>query len=461
VRFFRHVLSTFLAEIAIVGLNLLLGVLTARVLGPERRGILALVMTLPVTLVTFADLGISRANIYLIGRRGRSPQQIASNALFFALATGAFLGLGLWPVRGLALRTLLRGLPARYLALILVLTPFLLLYTHWLAILRAFQRFELFNLIRLLMPLSLLGMMGAALLVFHGGIGWATAAYGAGVLLAVGISLAIVGAITRPRLRFDRSLAGEAMAYGLKSYLQNLVSHLTYRLDLYLVAYFLSPREVAFYAIATSAAELAWYIPNSVGLVLFPKLSATEEERIHPLTAEISRHTLLITLLAAGVVLLAGGVGIPLLYGADYRPAVGPMVILMPGVATMALYKVLSRNFSSRNRQEVSIAAAALGLALDVLLNVIFIPRLRVMGAALASTIAYSLAALVLLEAFRRESGLSREAVLRLRQDDLQRYAELVATVRAVLGRWPTADGRWPTADGRRPTADRRWPTVD
>ena len=79
-----------------------------------------------------------------------------------------------------------------------------------------------------------------------------------------------------------------------------------YRLDVYVVALFLSPRDVAFYSIATSIAELSWYIPNSVGIVLFPKLSNEPEEKIHSLTAEVCRHTLFITLLATGGVVLAG-----------------------------------------------------------------------------------------------------------------------------------------------------------
>jgi len=130
-------------------------------------------------------------------------------------------------------------------------------------------------------------------------------------------------------------------------------------LDIYLVALFLSPRDVAFYSIATSVAELSWYIPNSVGVVLFPKLSNEPEERVHTLTAEVCRHSFLITLLATVLFVSVGTVGIPLLYGADYSPAVVPLIALGPGVVAMSLYKVLTRNFSSRNRQQVSILIAA------------------------------------------------------------------------------------------------------
>jgi len=423
--FFRNVLGTFAAEIITVALNLLLGVLTARVLGPERRGILTLVMTLSLTLVYFADLGISKANVYLIGRRKRSEAAVAANSVFIALAVGAVVSLILWLIRDLTLRTLLRGLPSHYLAVILLLTPLLLLYAYWMAILRARRDFRVFNSLRLLRPVALLGCTALALLVFKGGIGWATVAYVTGTFLAVGVGLLVIKRIVPYRLVFNRSLAYESLAYGIKSYLQNLVGHLTYRLDIYLVALFLNPGDVAFYAIATSVAELAWHIPNSVGVVLFPKLSNAPEESIHPLTAEVCRHTLVITVLVTVSVVWAGVVGIPLLYGVDYAPAVAPLVALGPGVVAMSLYKVLTRNFSSRNRQQVSILVAGLGLTLNVALDALLIPRLGLVGAALASSCAYSAMGVALLLAFRRESQLSWREMLQPRWSDLARYQDI------------------------------------
>jgi O-antigen/teichoic acid export membrane protein len=423
--FFRNVLGTFLTDILIVLLNLLLGVLTARVLGPERRGVLTLVMTLPLTLVHFTDLGISQASIFFVGRRKRSEVIIAANSAFVALVVGAMVGLFLWLIRDMVLSTLLRGLPERYFALILLLMPLLLLHTYWMAILRARQNFRVFNLLRLLMPLTLLSCTALALLVFKGGIGWAVVAYVIGAFVAVGFGLLVVGRLVRFRFNVNLPLARESLVYGLKSYLQNLVGHLTYRLDIYLVALFLSPRDVAFYSIATSIAELSWYIPNSVGIVLFPKLSSVSEERIHPLTAEVCRHTFVVTLLMTVGVIIAGVIGIPLLYGADYVPAVAPLVALEPGVVAMSLYKVLSRNFSSRDRQQVSVLIAAFGLALNVILDTLLIPRLTLVGAALASSCAYSAMGLAVLLAFRWESRLSWREILQPRRDDLVRYADV------------------------------------
>jgi len=90
------------------------------------------------------------------------------------------------------------------------------------------------------------------------------------VLMAI-LSLVLTGREVPLILTFDRLLTKETFRFGLKSYLQNLVGSLNYRLDVYILAFFLTPKQVAFYGVATSLAEVAWYIPNSVGVVLFPR----------------------------------------------------------------------------------------------------------------------------------------------------------------------------------------------
>ena len=167
--------------------------------------------------------------------------------------------------------------------------------------------------------------------------------------------------------------------------------------------------------------------------MLFPKLSNESDERIHSLTADLCRHTLFITILAMGAVIVAGIVGIPLLYGADYATAIAPLIVLGPGGVAMGLYKVLTRNFSSRNRQQVSVLVVSAGLIINVALDVLLIPRLAIVGAALASSCAYGVMGLALLLFFRHESRLSWREILRPRRDDLVRYQLVVQHVWSVI----------------------------
>ena len=167
-------------------------------------------------------------------------------------------------------------------------------------------------------------------------------------------------------------------------------------------------------------ATLLWYLPNTVGVVLFPALSSEGNEKdIHDFSALVCRHTLLINSLGAIGLGLVGRYLILFLYGAEYTNSVNAMLIILPGVAVMSIYKVLTRNFSSRNRQQVSIMAATISLIVNICLNFAWIPKYGIGGAALASTISYITFSLFMLFFFIRETNISIWMLLFIRISDL------------------------------------------
>jgi O-antigen/teichoic acid export membrane protein len=237
--------------------------------------------------------------------------------------------------------------------------------------------------------------------------------------IMVVFSLTLVKKEVTLTLTFNPRLTGELLRFGSKSYLQNLVGVLNYRLGIFLLAYYLDPEQVAFYAVAAALAEVAWYFPNSVGVVLFPRLSNAPPEEMHRITARVCRDTLTITGIIVVGILAASWLFVPLVYGAPYRASVLPLLILLPGVISMGIFKVLTRNFTSRNRQQISILASSVALVLIVSLNLVLIPRWGVAGAALASTIGYTTAGMVLLTFFLRDSKLPWQEVLLPRRSEL------------------------------------------
>ena len=57
-----NILTTFSARVGLLVLALISSVVLARTLGPERRGVVALVLLLPELAMTFAILGFDQAN---------------------------------------------------------------------------------------------------------------------------------------------------------------------------------------------------------------------------------------------------------------------------------------------------------------------------------------------------------------------------------------------------------------
>jgi O-antigen/teichoic acid export membrane protein len=217
----------------------------------------------------------------------------------------------------------------------------------------------------------------------------------------------------------DFRVMARSMVFGLKAHAQSLTGVLHYKIDLFILAALLSTREVGYYSVAVGLASLIFFIPDSVGFVLLPRLTSFSDEDAHDFTAKVCRNTLFITGIPALGIMLFGKAAIRILYGAAYLPACDALYWLLPGIMAMCIYKILCRNFTSRNRQQMIIVAALTGLITNVGVNFMLIPRLGIAGAALASTISYSITSAVLLFFFLKESGDRLRDLLVVNQSDL------------------------------------------
>ncbi len=470
-RFVKDALRVLGGQVAMTVIGMGTGVITARWLGPRDRGLFQLLTLLPTTLSNFVKLGIPQASVYYMRRKGASASAVASNSLWFAFTMGTALAVVGWhwrdallawlgavakPVElpadtfgycsdafgagaGFADGTAVVGpVPAivspTVLAVTLVLVPFALLQFYLLGIAQAQERFREYN-IRQIVPnvLSLVGMI-VVLIVLRGDLVMAVLTQAA-IVVFTSVWLTVRVHRDAPlKVRVETGLLRDMLGFGAKSYVQTLAATLHLRIDQYILAYLRGPSEVAYYMIGVNLVSLVLKIPDATGTVLFPRLAGSERRDAQLATTRVCRNTLFLTVLGIVGFAVVGQLGIPILYGQKFLPAIRPMLILLPGALMMALYQILSRNFTSDAKQEVNIFAAVTALCLNVVLNFVFDPSLGASGAALANGISYGTAALILLVAFVRESGLGVRQTLVVGSDDLR---DLVRAARRVAGRVP------------------------
>lgn len=411
------------------------GIITARLLGPHDRGLFTLLVMLPQTLVTFVKMGVAQANVYYI-RRARVPvETVASNSLVLSVIVSVVVFLAVYFGGRWFIEPFTEGAPWSYVWLALVLVPFLLIESYFMAILQAVEAFGAYNLQSIYKAVMSFVGIATAVLLLDGRL-WAALMSQVTVLAAANLWLLYqVSRIAPFGLRWDGATGRNVLEFGAKSYVQTLAAHLHHRIDLYLIALLMTPEQVAFYSIAVNMTHPILQIPEAIGTVIFPKLAGSSDEAAHARTAMTCRHTLFATLIAAVVYAGIGSQVMVLFYGARYAPAVPAMFMMLPGIVMISLYQILTRNFTSRNRQQVNIVAATVALAVNAASALVLIPRYGIVGAALSTAVSYTLAASILLVAFVRESGNSvRETVL-VGMDDLARYPQLLAATSARFRR--------------------------
>jgi O-antigen/teichoic acid export membrane protein len=428
--FAATVVSTASTRAALVPLALATSILTARVLGPHDRGVLSLLTTMAATLTVLSRLGIYSANIYMIRHERRDPSAVTSNALVFASLLGA-LGVGgalLAARSGMAGALGETGLLLLVLALAVVPLELSIAYAR--SVLHALHRFGADNARTLAGALLSLVATFVALVVFQAGlVGALAVTLGTAAVMACWL-VSSVRRACRGFGRLDPGLLGATLRYGVKSYVQTLASFLHRRLDVYLLALYLSPEHVAYYAIASRVGEMTLLVPETVGQVFFPRAAARTAPAQGAETAAVLRHVLVLSGVIAVAVFLAGELLIVGLYGEAYAPAVAALGLMLPGYVMTALLTIVNRDLMARNKQQVNIAGNVVALAANVGLNVLLIPRWGIAGAALASTLSFSLAAVALMAFFLRETRSGLGAVLRFTASDVRYYRALLERLR-------------------------------
>lgn len=415
------------SRVLLVVFGLGTGIITARLLGPHDRGVFTVLLLLPQTLVNFAKMGVAQANVYYIRRRGASVATVASNSLVLSLVVSAVLVSACYLARPWVLDPFTKGARETLVVMALIAIPFVMIESYFLSILQAVEDFRAYNLQSIYKAVFSFLTIAVALLALQGRL-WA--ALMSQILVTAGANIWLLYQVRRIApygLRWDGTLGRGMLEFGAKSYLQTLAAHLHYRIDIYLIAYFLDPTQVAFYSIAVNITNPILQIPDAIGTVIFPKLAGSSDIDAHARTAVTCRHTLFATILAAVFYAGVGSQALTIFYGDRYAPAIRPMLLMLPGIIMISLYQILTRNFTSRNRQQVNIVAAGVALGVNFTLNLILIPRLGISGAAISTAISYTLAALLLLFIFVRESGGSLRGTVMIRAADLASYPRMLA----------------------------------
>lgn len=408
------------------------GVITARWLGPSGRGSFQLLVLLPIMLSNFVKLGIPQASVFYMRRRGASASDVASNSIWFAVVMGGAAVVVCWLGREWLLTKFLKETPPQLLLPSLLLIPFVLLQFYLLGVAQAQERFREYN-IRQLVPntLSLIGLSTTLILLHMGLVGAVIVQVSIQVLMTVWMTWRVHREAPL-HLRWNAKLARGMLSFGGKSYVQTLAATLHLRLDQFLCAYFLAPADVGLYAIALNFGTLLDKVAEAAGTVMFPRLAGSSDQDAHVATTRVCRYTMFILAVGGTIFAVAAPFIVPILYGPRFAGAVPPLLILLPGMLGAALYQLLTRNFTSRGRQEVNIVAALLALSLNVGLNWILIPRLGISGAAISHDVSYGAAALLLLTAFVRDSGHSVRETLLVRRAEI---GELFRTARTITTR--------------------------
>jgi stage V sporulation protein B len=411
------------------------GVLIARALGPDGRGVFGLFVLSTALGQTILGLGFGNAAIYYLGK-GRMPLRDVVNAahvvVLGALAVSTIGVAALALARGGDL--LGEGVPAW---LLIPAVPALLYASLLRFVLQAERRFVDMGVTTILQPAVMLVIVGALYAAGAAtparvvGVWIASNAAAAALALArIGLSHVDVAQIVRPQWHRLRTLT----RFGVQGEAGNMLQLLNYRLDQYIVRGFVGLAGVGVYAVGVSMTEAVWLLANAVAIVLLPHLTSADPEEVRWMAPVATRNTLMVAAAGAAALGVVAPVAIPIVFGHAYDESVQALWLLLPGTVALTGSKVLTSYIFSQGRPLVNTMITLASLVVTVIALFALVPAFGVKGAAAASSLAYCAHFAAALYAYCR---VARKPILEAvipRPSDARLYID---AVRGVLARLP------------------------
>lgn len=166
-----------------------------------------------------------------------------------------------------------------------------------------------------------------------------------------------------------------------------------YNIDILLLRPFVGAEQTGYYKAALVIAGLVWFGPKILQMFLLHSTSNMWSEgnrrRIEEMAQTLVRYTTLFSLLIVlGMAALAKPF-VTLYYGSEFTPTVLPLLLLLPGTLGFAISRPIYSIGQGKGDLRILIYATGAAAVLNLVLNLLFIPRYGMNGAAVATSIGY------------------------------------------------------------------------
>ena len=210
------------------------------------------------------------------------------------------------------------------------------------------------------------------------------------IMLSTGWIIGLSSSRSWPGRGFSRAIFGQVRNYSLKAWAGNLSFFVSLRVDQLLLVGFVDSARLGVYTVAAAVSTLSGPIARGFAQALLPFIRKAEndDERLTRINSTIRQVAGLSFLVLALMVATAWFV-IPFVFGEDFRDAVIPLLILIPGAWATDVTQVFTTSLTSFNRPgDASKAQLAAAVATVIGLITLLSPY-GIIGAAITTTVSY------------------------------------------------------------------------
>ena len=378
------------------------GIVSARALGAEGRGVTAALSMVVMLAAFFISMGAARSLSYFIARRPEDgPTLLTTWVVMLVPLTALAIGItelllpvifatdgeeaidiGRWFVFTIALAV---GLELAY------------------GLLLGKEDFFFYNALRFAQPALIAAafavMWWQDVLDVESALIASSAATALAVAVAMGRALSRVG--VGP---FDARLGLSTLWYGIRGQGAAVATNITARVDLAVLPAFVIPASVGLYSVATNTSLIVYHLSNIFAGLVVPAAARYPERGQDKVIGALWAALVVAALLALPLALFPREL-LGLVYGDSFRDAADPLLLLLPGAVLFAGSAILAAGIYAAGRPFTATIAQVLGMLVTVVGLTLFVSSGGITAAAWISSASYTVVFVATLLLYQRVSG--------------------------------------------------------
>lgn len=221
-------------------------------------------------------------------------------------------------------------------------------------------------------------------------------------------------------------------SYSLMLQTGSAVQLLNYRFSYYVIDFFLGTAMLGRFSVAVQVAEGIWILGKSFGLVLYSRVSnqSNIKEAINT-SVPLIKIAVLFTFVSTVVIVLLPSSVFTFLFGSDFSHIHHILLLLGPGIVFVSATMLFSAFFSGVGMIKINTVGSIIGLVSTLLMSVWMIYFYGLMGAAIATSFSYLSSLIYAQYHFKKMSGRGI-GIYRITRSDLH---QLKGLLKGLLGK--------------------------
>lgn len=422
-QFIKNVSQTFVTSVFTFFLHIPVGIIIARMLGPEGKGFYTLVVLILSYLLLFGCVGVTAAIPFFIGKKRGELKDVISTSLTFSFLWGIIIAFCFMLFSPFINTLFDNDFNTPIIVIVIIAIPFVLLDNFVVSTLLGLRTYTYYNTVLIIKSALTLFLISLLVIFIKMGVYGAVVSYVAAIIVTSLIGVVLIKSYVPFKISFNPSLLKKMISFGWKPYMGSITITLNYNLDLLFVGILLTTSDVGIYSVAVTFSTLTWMMANAVQYIIFPEIShSSSKSKNKNLAILAAKHTFYLTILANIILYIIAWFAIPFLYTKAFSPSLIPLFILITGSTLYSIVVPITATLLGEGKTEIGLLVTAPAVVVNLFFDILLIPVYGIKGAAIASTLGYITSFIIAVIEIHKIYNISFFDLLLIHKNDLDIY---------------------------------------